>query len=116
MIYFIELWNPKVKWLSLSKEKRAEYLQNVANATASFVDQGVEILTWSVADKDISHGGVFDYFAIWKFPNAEISQAFQNAVSQAGWYEHFTQINIQGKQNNIEHVLNELVQLNAPES
>jgi len=116
MIYFIELWNPTEKWLSLNKSDRANYLQKIGEATVALIEQGVEVLTWSVNDEDIHKRGGFDYFAIWKFPSEELSIQFQEAVSNAGWYEYFEQINMQGKQDSAQNVLEKLIKLDAPVS
>jgi len=69
---------------------------------------GAEILTWSINDEDTSHRADCKYFAIWKFPNNEVASLFQNAVSDAGWYQYFDQINIKGEQNNINNILQHL--------
>jgi len=113
MIYIVELWSPTKKWLSLTQEARAEYVQNVGAAIGGLVEQGVEVITWSVNDKDIDNRGNFDYFAIWSFPNQEVANIFQKTVSGAGWYDYFDQINVGGKQESAENGLKVLVGLDV---
>lgn len=112
MIYFVEIWNPTEKWLSLPKEERAAYLKNIADATAELISLGVEVLTWSINDSATSYRSGYDYFAIWKFPNQEIADQFQAAVTHAGWYHYFEQKNIMGEEQSAEQVLKHLVELN----
>ncbi len=111
MIYFIEMWTPTAAWLALSSVERVDYVQKVAAATKALIDQGVEILTWSVSEQDISQPGPHEYFAIWKFPTQELSESFQTTVEQAGWYNYFDQVNLQGKQDTAQNVLSHLTEL-----
>ncbi len=116
MIYFIELWNPTKKWLALSEEDRANYVQNVSKSIAALKEQGAEIITWSVNKKETSKRSPYDYFAIWKFPTQELADYFQQGIDNAGWYEYFDQVNIQGEQGTAEHGMKELISLNVLES
>jgi len=73
---------------------------------------GVEELTWSINDEKTDRRANFNYFAIWKFPDMELSQVFQEAVENAGWYEYFEQSNIQGSTNSVEKVIDVLANTN----
>ncbi|MEO0732062.1 MAG: DUF6616 family protein [Bacteroidota bacterium] len=108
MHYFIELWNPTQLWRSLPTADRQDYIEQVAAATASLVDQGVEILTWSVNASEVSQRASYQYFAIWKFPTLELAQAFQDTVAGAGWYRYFDQLNLLGEQDSAQNILQAL--------
>jgi len=110
-IYFIELWDPKEEWLSLSTMKRELYLSKVGEATAGLIAQGVEVLTWTVNEQETSYRGSFDHFAIWKFPNLELAKTFQATVSRAGWYNYFDQVNVMGVENSVQNGLMHLAKL-----
>ncbi len=111
MIYFIELWNANENWLSLEKSDRQIYLEQVGQAIQGLTEQGVEILTWSVNDSETDQRGDFNYFAIWKFPNQELAKTFQEAVQGANWYHYFDQVNLKGKEDTVQNVLSELINL-----
>jgi len=112
MIYFIELWNPTEQWLALKVSEREDYLSKVAEATAGLIEQGVEVLTWTINEQETSYRGPYDHFAIWKFPNQEIADTFQKTVDGAGWYNYFDQVNVMGSEDSVQNGLNHLANLN----
>ena len=111
MIYFVEFWNTTDAWHALSTEERGAYMNQVASATQSLIEQGVEVLTWSKNDPATDQRAAYDYFAIWTFPNQEIADVFQQTVAQAGWYTYFEQVNTMGEQNSVGGVIEQLIQL-----
>lgn len=111
MLIYIEVWKPKKEWLDLSQPARAEYIGGIGGAIESLIAAGVEIITWSFNDKETDHHNGYDYFAVWKFPNAELVKAFETAVSEAGWYTYFEQVNACGPQGSPQDVLGHSISL-----
>jgi hypothetical protein len=111
MIYFIEIWNAKPAWHALSAEDRANYMAQIGPHIQGLIEQGVKILTWSNNDANTSERANFDYFAIWTFPNQELADGFQQLVAGAGWYNYFEQSNLMGKEDSVQNVIGQLVQL-----
>jgi hypothetical protein len=93
---YIEIWKAKSAWNNLSKEERANYLNQLAPAIQQLTASGVEIMAWGENDKSTYGRAGYDFFAIWKFPKEEAVQAFENMVTGAGWYNYFDQVNLCG--------------------
>ena len=91
MIYVIEFWNAKPAWLALSEEERSNYMNQVGGAIEDLVAKGVQVLTWSNNNVDISKRSPHDYFAIWTFPDQEMTNHFLGLVESVGWYDYFEQ-------------------------
>lgn len=109
MYIFVEMWKPKPSWLALSKEAREQYLNQVAPALQAMVDNGVEIIAWSLNDAATPYTTDHIYLGVYKFPTREQTVQFEQMVSAAGWYDYFYQINAKGvadmPQSIIEHML-----------
>ena len=82
MIYTVEMWTPTAAWLTLSITERTAYIQNVAAATKSLTDQGVEMLTWSLNEQGVSHASTYQYFAIWRFPTEALAEQYTKELVQ----------------------------------
>lgn len=111
MIYFIELWNVKPEWKSLSVSERSAYMEQVGSAIQGLLDQGVKVLTWSENDETADKRSGYEYFAIWSFPNQEIADGFQKLVEGAGWYNYFEQVNLMGKEATVSDITNTLIHI-----
>lgn len=111
MIYFIEIWNAKPTWHSLSTEERATYMNNVGAAIQDLLTKGVKVLTWSDNNSNTSYRANFDFFAIWTFPDQASADSFQQLVEGAGWYNYFEQQNLQGQEDTAQNVIGQLINL-----
>ncbi|MBX2826530.1 MAG: hypothetical protein KTR22_00095 [Flavobacteriaceae bacterium] len=111
MIYFVELWNAKPEWTALSKEERFQYVEQVGIATQKLTDLGVEVITWSENKTTDPRKADYDFFAIWTVPSQEAAALFLEAVSNAGWYNYFDQVNIIGAKSEAPDILNTLAHL-----
>lgn len=117
MYLFVECWKARQEWLDLKTEERAAYMTELGKGIQSLVEAGVEIVSWSLNDADISKRSKFDYFAIWKFPTREFAKQFEQIVEQSGWYAYFDQVNLGGTEGmpdaSVGHMIN-LQQLSTP--
>jgi hypothetical protein len=111
MHLMIEVWNAKPAWLALSQEERGAYMANIGPAIEQLLGAGVEIVGWGSNDADTSNRANYQYFAVWKMPNKEIVNQFEQAVEQAGWYNYFDQYNLRGEIVPVEQVIGEHVAL-----
>lgn len=111
MKYYIEAWSAKQAWLDLSVEERAAYMGQVGPAIQQFLDQGVEIITWSDNDGDTYERLEYDFFAVWKFPTDELAKSFEELVTAAGWYNYFGQVNLKGSPGNPTDIIGKMINL-----
>ncbi len=58
---------------------------------------GVEIVGWGVNDPETPYRGDYRYLAVWKIPDRELVQQFEETVEQGGWHKYFEQINVRGE-------------------
>ena len=110
MIYFIELWNAKSSWKSLSEEQRSDYMQGVVVKIQTLLDNGAGVTTCSFNDISTSNRAKYEYMAIWNFPNQDAANNFQRVVQDADWYQYFDQINAMGKLDSVENIIGALIQ------
>lgn len=108
---FIEMWTAKEAWLNMSKEERVEYVTQIGPHIQSMLEQGVEIVSWGENCKDTSHRANYDFFGVWKFPNAEIKKEFEAVVMEAGWYNYFHQENLSGASTTPDVIIGKLIEL-----
>ncbi len=110
MYLFVECWKARPEWLALELETRSAYMQELGKGLEQLVNAGVEIVSWSLNDQDVSNRSPFDYFAVWKFPNRELAKGFEQIIQQSGWYTYFDQVNLGGElaepAASIAHIIN----------
>lgn len=113
MYLFTECWKAKDEWLELDKKSRNDYMQELGKGVAELVKAGVEIITWSMNDCDITKRAPYDYFAIWKFPNKAFAQQFELIIEQSGWYKYFDQLNMGGEIGKPDESISHMIELNT---
>lgn len=105
MYTYIEVWNAKPAWRSLSQQQRQDYMSAVGGAVQEMAKQGIEAISWGFNDADTPHRANYDFFAVWNMPNKEAALAFEKAVNEAGWHEYFEQYNVRGETGTVEQVI-----------
>jgi hypothetical protein len=111
MYIFVECWKARQQWYDLELEQRVAYMTELGKGIQSLIEAGVEIVSWSINDSDISMKSKFDYFAIWKFPNKEFAKQFEQIVEQSGWYSYFEQVNLGGLEGTPDSIVGNLINL-----
>jgi hypothetical protein len=48
MLLYIELWNPRQKWLNMSPEERGNYMASVEPVMEESMSWGLEMVGWSI--------------------------------------------------------------------
>ncbi len=109
MYLFIECWKARQEWITLSQADRADYLTQVSGGVGDLIKAGVEIVSWSMNDKNTSNRGDYDCFAVWKFPNKEIALQFEQIVEQSGWYNYFDQVNFKGSLSDPQSIIEAMI-------
>jgi len=108
MLLYIELWNPRQKWLDMTPEERGAYMEKVGPVMQETMSWGLEMVGWSVCKGD-SAG--YQYMAVWKIPDESIVHKLEEAVTQAGWHEYFEQVNSWGTLTGPDEVIGDMVQV-----
>ena len=108
---FIELWSVKESWLKMNKEERGNYLSQIGPALQELLAKGVEIVSWGQNDTSTTHRADYAFFAVWKFPNAEIQKEFEAMVEAAGWYNYFHQENVSGISTTPDVIIGKMVEM-----
>jgi len=110
MYLFVECWKARPEWLALNMEARVAYMEELGKGMEQLLKAGVEIISWSMNDPDISNRSPFDYFAAWKFPDKDLAKGFEQIIQQSGWYTYFDQVNLGGELadagSSIKHMIN----------
>lgn len=111
MYLYVELWKAKPEWLGLSEKERGEYMSQLGPAIEGLAKSGVEIVGWGLNDAETPYRGDYPYLAVWKMPNKNLVQQFEETVEQAGWHKYFEQINVRGELLTPETVIENMIKL-----
>jgi hypothetical protein len=111
MYLYIELFRAKDAWLDLSPEQRGAYVQQVGSTMHGVLEAGAELIGAGVAEPGTSHHVGFDFFAVWKLPNADVVRAFEDGIERDNWYDYFEQVNASGELTDFESVVQRVMEL-----
>jgi hypothetical protein len=111
MHIYVELFKAKDAWLQLSPEQRGGYAQQVGSSMQGILDAGGELVGVGATDPRTSHHVGFDFYAIWKLPDAEVVQKFEKGIEADDWYAYFEQVNAAGELVDFEAVVQRLMEL-----
>lgn len=93
---FVEMYNYKQAWLDLSVPDREAFVGTLAGALAGLEAQGVEILAHVVNDPATDRRAPYDFFCVYRVPEAGLQRAFEAGIAASGWYDYFHQLNLSG--------------------
>ena len=71
-----------VAWLELSSEERGAYVRQVGSSMQGVLDTGAELVGSGAMDPGTSHRAGFDFFAVWKLPNADVVREFEEGIER----------------------------------
>ena len=97
MHLYVELWKPRQRWLDLPEAERREYVEQVGPGIRQLTDAGVELVGFALNDEDTPHRSDYRYLAVWKMPGREQVDMLEQILEEAGWHEHFEQVNARGE-------------------
>jgi hypothetical protein len=108
---YIELFKAKDAWLQLSPEQRGAYVQQVGSTMQGVLDAGAELVGGGAAEPSTSHHAGYDFFAVWKLPDADVVRAFEDGIERDNWYDYFEQVNASGELADFESVARRVMEL-----
>ncbi len=111
MYLFVEKWKARPEWLALSQQEREEYVSKVGHAIKDLLKAGIEIMGFALNDPDTPHRADYRYFSVWKLPDKELVQKFEQAIEQSGWYQYFEQTNARGEFVQPDAALGDMINL-----
>ena len=97
MYLYIELWKPRQKWMDLSHQGRQAYVEQVGPGIGKLTEAGVELVGFAMNDEDTPYRAGYRYLAAWKMPGREQVDLLEEVLEEAGWHEHFEQVNARGE-------------------
>jgi hypothetical protein len=112
MYLMIEAWSPRAAWLAMSAAERADYLGAVGGGMEALAEQGVRPLGWGFADER-SRGVDHLAFAVWDCGTRAGADALRDAITKAGWYELFDQVDFGGEAGTPDAVLRQHLEIAA---
>ncbi len=110
MHVFIEIWNAKPAWLSLSGDERGAFMGKIGAAMAG-IETKFQPVGWGVADKAFPHAAGEAYFAVWTTETLDAVAEFNTILTENGWYDLFDQKNIVGEAGPPDPVIGALIGL-----
>jgi haloalkane dehalogenase len=93
---FVELYKYRQEWIDLGVAERRSFVGQLAGALVGLQAQGVEVLGYGVNDPDTDHRAPYDFFSVYRVPDAQIQRLFEAGIAASGWYNYFDQVNISG--------------------
>lgn len=108
---FVEMYNYKPKWIELSVPEREAFVDAVTGVLAGLQADGVEILGYAVNDPATDRRAPFDFFCVYRVPNAEMQRGFEAGIAASGWYDYFEQVNLSGTAGSATETLTKNVLL-----
>lgn len=96
MYLLIEVWTPKPAWSALSEQERADYAAAALEGGAGLESQGIRTLGWGWLDEQ-SRGIDHAAFAVWDCGTREGADVLRAAITGAGWYDYFDQVDFGGE-------------------
>jgi hypothetical protein len=111
MHLYVELFKAKDAWLELSTEQRGAYIQRVDASLQGVLDAGAELVGVGATDAGASHHAGFDFYAVWKLPNADVVQMFEDGLVRDDWYTYFEQANAAGELVGFESLVQRVMEL-----
>lgn len=112
MYLLIEAWTPRPAWLALSQQERADYVAKVGEGMAALDAQGIKPLGWGFTD-DASRGTDHVAYAVWECGSREGCDTMRAAITDAGWYELFDQVDFGGEAGPPDAVLRQHIEAAA---
>ncbi len=98
MHVFIELWNVKPSWASLSLASRQAFMETMGKLTGPIIErEAIEVLGWGFSDPSVEQAEPHKFFAVWRAERPESFVSLRKAIAEGGWYTHFEQLNIGGE-------------------
>jgi haloalkane dehalogenase len=113
---FIELYNYKTAWSRCPEEERTVFAKKVSDSVESLKAAGVEVVAYGMNSVATDRRAPYDFFCVYRVPNAEFQREFERRIAASGWYDYFDQVNISGDARGVEETLLANVRMDRPTS
>lgn len=108
MYLYIQMWEPRPAWASLTKTEREEVVARLGPELQDLTNEGAEFVGWGERDKDTAYPSNETFFAVWKLPSRSFAKTFERIFDEAEWNVYFEQCNCRGQMQKHERVLSDL--------
>lgn len=95
MQVFIGMWKAKDTWLALSQPQRTAYLSKVTAVTRLRLGNKAESIAWG-ENRHEATAAQWMFFCVWRFPTAEMGDAYLAVLNENGWNEYFETQSLRG--------------------
>ena len=102
---FIELYNYRPAWAERPENQRTDFAKTIVEAVKGLTSVGVEIIAYGMNSPATDRRAPYDFFCVYRVPNAEFQREFERQVAASGWYDYFEQVNVSGDAQDFEAVL-----------
>lgn len=96
MYVFVGLWRPKPAWTQLGKAERVRYLATLSASNQARLGAQAEVLAWG-ANEHATSENAYRYFAVWRFPSAELARVYEDTLREHGWDMYFETVSVSGR-------------------
>jgi hypothetical protein len=102
---FVELYNYRPAWAKRSENERTDFVNKVIEAVNRLKSAGVEVIAYGKNSLETDRRAPYDFFCVYRVPNAEFQREFERQITASGWYDYFEQVNISGPAEDFAAVL-----------
>ena len=102
---FIELYNYRPAWAKCPESERTDFAKKVVEAVKGLKSAGVDVVAYGMNSPKTDRRAPYDFFCIYRVPNAEFQREFERQIAASGWYDYFEQVNVSGDAKDFEAML-----------
>jgi hypothetical protein len=95
MHVFIGLWRAKPAWSEMNTVGRTAYLSKLSADVRKAVGDTAESIAWG-ENEDLASRETWQFFAVWRFAQAQQSHAYARTLSEHEWHRYFEAIHVSG--------------------
>lgn len=111
---FVELYNYTHAWRQETRDAREAFVAQIFGALEQLAGHGVEVLAYAVNDPATDRRAPYDFFCVYRVPDAAFQRVFESQIAASGWYRYFEQVNLSGAALTPPAVLLANIELAAP--
>jgi hypothetical protein len=110
MYLYVELWNPKPSWLSLSAEDRHMFMGKVDKFLQGLGPE-YTISGTCINDGDTTPRAGYSFAVVWMLNDKSQVKSVANGTAAVGWYEYFDQVNVGGDCQTPDQLVTAMIEL-----
>lgn len=102
---FVEMYNYTEAWRRENPRARRDYIARVLAIIAQLPERGIEVVGFAFNEPETDNRAPYDFFCVYRVTDQATQRVFEKAISEAGWYEFFDQVNLSGAAQSPDAVL-----------